>query len=316
MEYRKIGRSSLLVSAVGLGCNNFVHRCDLEQTRALVHKALDLGITFLDTADVYGNRGGSEEFLGHVLGARRKDVVLATKFGQQMDADGKLKGASRAYIMTAVEASLRRLRTEWIDLYQLHWPNADTPIEETLRALDELVRQGKVRHVGASNFNAAQIAEARQVSAAHGLASFIAFQSEYSLLARGVEDEVVPAIEASGAGLIPYYPLASGLLTGKYRRDAIPQDSRLAAPRAPEKRFLAQADWDAIEGLGAFSRSRGRTLLDLAFGWLLLRPVVASVIAGATRPDQLEQNVAAAAWRLSEDELAAVDRLTGAAGRT
>ena len=264
MNYRNVGRSDLVVSAVGVGCNNFVHRCDLEQSRALVHKALDLGITLFDTADVYGRRGGSEEFLGRILGPRRKDVVLATKFGQPMDDAGKLKGASRAYIMTAVEASLRRLRTDWIDLYQLHWPYPETPIEETLRALDDLVHQGKVRYIGGSNFDGTQVAEADHVASRFGLHHFISFQSEYSLLARGVERELIPAMQACGAGLIPYYPLASGLLTGKYKPDAIPEGSRLASPRAPEKnlsmtpigRPSSGCNDFAMRGAERFSNSR------------------------------------------------------------
>jgi len=313
MQYRNVGRSALVVSTVGVGCNNFVHRNDLEQAQALVHEALDLGITLFDTADVYGKRGGSEQFLGEILGARRKDVVLATKFGQQMDDEGKLKGASRGYIMTAAEASLRRLRTDWIDLYQLHWPNADTPIEETLRALDDLVQQGKVRHIGASNFSGAQVAEAHRVAVQRGLSHFVSFQSEYSLLARAAEIETIPAIAACGAGLLPYYPLASGLLTGKYRRDAIPQGSRLANPRPHEQKFIANANWPVIERLEEFCRARNRTLLDLAVSWLLAQPVVPSVIAGATRAEQLQQNVAAAGWTLGAEDLGEIDRITAQA---
>lgn len=309
MKYRKVGRSGLVVSEVGLGCNNFVHRNDLEQARVLVSKALDLGITLFDTADVYGQRGGSEEYLGKILGPRRKEVVLATKFGQPMDDEGKLKGASRAYVMAAAEASLRRLRTDWIDLYQLHWPKPETPIEETLRALDDLVRQGKVRYIGASNFNGAQIREAHETALRHGLTAFASFQSEYSLLARGVESQTLPAVEACGAGFLPYYPLASGLLTGKYRPDAIPEGSRLAAPRAPEQRFITSVNWPLIERLERFAGARGHSLLELAFGWLLAKPVVSSVIAGATRPEQLEQNVAAAEWRLSAEDMAEIERI-------
>lgn len=310
MDHRNVGRSGLLVSAVGIGCNNFVHRCDLERSRAVVHKALDLGITLFDTADVYGGRGGSEDFLGRILGDRRKEVVLATKFGQQMDEAGKLKGASRSYIMTAVEASLRRLRTDWIDLYQLHWPSPLTPIEETLRALDDLVRQGKVRYAGGSNFAGWQVAEAHHIAAHHGLNPLVSFQSEYSLLARGAEREAIPAMRACGVGLLPYFPLASGLLTGKYKPDAIPEGSRLATPRPHEKRFVSNANWPVVERLEQFCRARGRTLLGLAFGWLLAQPVVASVIAGATRPEQLEQNAAAAGWKLSAEEMAEIDTIT------
>jgi len=310
MQYRNVGQSSLVVSAAGIGCNNFVHRNDIEQARALIHTALDLGITLFDTADVYGKRGGSEEYLGQILGARRKDVVIATKFGQPMDDEGTLKGASRDYIMTAAEASLRRLRTDWIDLYQLHWPNAETPIEETLRALDDLVQQGKVRYIGASNFNGPQIFDAHRAALQRGLSHFVSFQSEYSLLARAVEIETIPAMVACGAGLLPYYPLASGLLTGKYKRDAIPEGSRLASPRAHEQKFIANANWPVIERLEEFCRAHDRTLLELAFSWLLARPVVASVIAGATRPEQLRLNAAAAGGKLSADDLEEVDRIT------
>jgi len=313
MKYRNIGRSDLLVSEVGVGCNNFVFRIDLAQTRTLVHKALDLGVTLFDTADVYGKRGGSEEFLGEILGPRRKDVVLATKFGQAMDDEGKLHGASRAYIMTAVEASLRRMRTDWIDLYQLHFPNAETPIEETMRALDDLVLQGKVRYIGASNFNGTQVREANETASRHGLARFVSFQSEYSLLTRGVENDAIPAIESCGAGLLPFYPLASGLLTGKYRRDEIPEGSRLATPRPHEQRFIADANWRSIEALEAFCRRRNHTLLELAFSWLLAQPVVPSVIAGVTQPEQLEKNVAAAAWTISAEDLAEIEQLTKSA---
>jgi aryl-alcohol dehydrogenase-like predicted oxidoreductase len=310
MKYRKVGRSDILVSEVGLGCNNFVHRSDFDQTRALVHRSLDLGITLFDTADVYGMRGGSEDYLGRILGERRKQVVLATKFGQAMDDEGRLQGASRGYIMTAVEASLRRLRTDYIDLYQLHWPKSDTPVEETLRALDELIQQGKVRRIGASNFNGAQIREAHDAASRHGFSPFISFQSEYSLLARNIEGDVLPAAQASGASVLPYYPLASGLLTGKYRHDAIPAGSRLASPRRPEQRFIAAANWPMIEQLSAFCDARGHTLLELAFSWLLSRPVISSVIAGATRTEQLEQNVASIDWKLDDADLAEIDRIT------
>jgi aryl-alcohol dehydrogenase-like predicted oxidoreductase len=310
MKSQNVGRSDLRVSVVGLGCNNFVHRCDLEQARGLVHKAIDLGITLFDTADVYGNRGGAESFFGEILGARRKDIVLATKFGQQMDDVGELKGASRRYIMTAVEASLRRLRTDWIDLYQLHWPSTVTPIEETLGALDALVRQGKVRYIGGSNFSASQIAEADDAASRLGLSRFISYQSEYSLLARGREHDEIPAMRDRGVDLIPYYPLASGLLTGKYKPDTIPKGTRLATPRRHEQKFIAEANWPMIDRLQQFCRARGRSLLELAFSWLLTQPVVASVVAGATRPEQLEKNVAAATWTLTAADLVEIDQIT------
>jgi aryl-alcohol dehydrogenase-like predicted oxidoreductase len=310
MQLRKVGGSQLAVSAVGLGCNNFNTRLDLAQTRAVVHKALDLGVTLFDTADSYGRRGGSERMLGEILGARRNEVVLATKFGTVMDDDGMLKGASRRYIMTAVEASLARLKTDWIDLYQLHWPDPATPIEETLRALDDLVRQGKVRFIGSSNKSAAQLAAADRTAREHGLTRFVSAQNEYSLLRRDAECDAIPAMQDLGLGLLPYFPLASGLLTGKYRRDQFPEGSRLATPRPHETRFRDQADWVTIDALEDFSRARGRTLLELAFGWLLARPVTASVIAGATTPAQLEQNCGAVSWVLTPAELAEIDRLT------
>jgi aryl-alcohol dehydrogenase-like predicted oxidoreductase len=228
MQQRNLGSSGLRVSVVGLGCNNFGMKLDLEQTRAVVHKALDCGITLFDTADSYGNRGGSEEALGQVLGDRRKDIVLATKFGLPMDAAETKKGASRRYILSAVEASLGRLKTDWIDLYQLHRPDPLTPIEETVRALDDLVRAGKVRYIGCSNLPAWQVVDALWTAKQVGGTSFICCQDEYSLLARDIERELIPAISAHGLGLLPYFPLASGLLTGKYQRNAaMPQDARL-----------------------------------------------------------------------------------------
>jgi len=315
VELRKIGGSDLRVSAVGLGCNNLGVRCDLAQSRAVVDQAIDSGITLFDTADTYGNRGGSEEFLGRILGSRRRDVVIATKFGNPMDDVGLLKGASRRYLMTAVEASLRRLKTDWIDLYQLHRPDPATPIEETLRALDDLVREGKVRHIGASNFTAAEVLAADRVARTHGLHRFVSMQNEYSLLARGVERELLPALSSCELGLLPYFPLASGLLTGKYSPDHVPDGSRLATPRPHERAFIADADWAAISRLEQFARSRGRSLLELAFGWLLAQPTVASVIAGATRAEQIVQNVAAADWRLTDEDAAEAGRLAAGDAR-
>jgi aryl-alcohol dehydrogenase-like predicted oxidoreductase len=275
-----------------------------------VHTAIVLGVTLFDTADMYGNRGGSEEILGNIFGARRKDIVLATKFGMPMDDDGKLKGASRSYVMTAVEASLKRLKTDWIDLYQLHQPDPKTPIEETLRALDDLVRQGKVRHIGCSNLSAAQVAEAQATSRDKSLAAFISCQDEYSLLVRDIERELLPAMEKHGLGLLPYFPLSGGLLTGKYKRNApMPAGARLTAAKNMADRYMTEAGWRAIEGLEAFAAARGRTMLELAFGWLLAHRPVASVIAGASTPEQVEQNVKASAWALMPDELAAIDKL-------
>jgi aryl-alcohol dehydrogenase-like predicted oxidoreductase len=312
MEIRNLGRSGLRVSAIGLGCNNFGGRIDLAATRQVIHKALDLGITLFDTADVYGNRGGSETEMGQVLGDARKRIVLATKFGMAMDdADVKL-GGSRRYIMQAAEDSLRRLRTDWIDLYQIHQPDPRTPIEETLRALDDLVRQGKVRYVGCSNYPAWQVVEAQWTARAGGLAAFVSCQDEYSLLVRDVvEQQLRPAMLQHGLGLLPFFPLASGALTGKYRRNApLPADSRLTKTARLADRYLTERNWAVAERLGDFAEQRGHTLLELAFSWLLAQAPVSSVIAGATRPEQLEQNVRAGGWRLTAEELAEVDRIT------
>jgi aryl-alcohol dehydrogenase-like predicted oxidoreductase len=311
METRRLGHSDLVVSAVGLGGNNFGGRIDLAAARAVVHTALDLGVNLIDTADAYGNRGGSEEALGQILGSRRNDVVLATKFGLQMDAAGQLKGASRGYIMRAVEASLTRLRTDRIDLYQLHRPDPRTPIEETLRALDDLVRQGKVRTIGCSNLPARDVVAAQEIARRHGLTGFVSCQDEYSLLERGIERELMSVIDESGLGLLPYFPLASGLLTGKYRRGApMPPGARLARNAGHAADFITDRSWRLIEELTAFSRRHGRSLIELAFGWLLSHPQVTSVIAGATSVEQVEQNVGAANWRLSAEMLAEVDRIT------
>jgi aryl-alcohol dehydrogenase-like predicted oxidoreductase len=313
MERRNLGISGLRVSLVGLGCNNFGGRIGLEESRAVVHKALDLGITLFDTADTYGNRGGSEDALGALLGERRKDIVLATKFGLPMDDAHALAGASRRYIMTAVEASLRRLRTDWIDLYQLHTPDDLTPIEETLRALDDLIRQGKVRYVGNSNFAAWQAVEAQWSARHHNLNRFVSCQNEYSLLERDIEAELVPAMQACELGLLPYFPLASGLLSGKYRREAPPPPgTRLARMKGLAERYLTSANWTIVARLEDFCARRGHGLLELAFSWLAARPAVASVIAGATKPEQLEQNVKAVGWALTADDLAEIDGLTKA----
>jgi aryl-alcohol dehydrogenase-like predicted oxidoreductase len=310
VNYRKLGKTGLEVSAVGLGCNNFGMRIDLEATRKVADKAIELGITLFDTADIYGNMGGSESMLGEILGARRKDIVLATKFAGPMSAGVARRDASRRYIMSAVEASLTRLKTDWLDLYQLHFPDHLTPMEETLRALDDLVQQGKVRYIGCSNLPAWQIVEAAWISKHEHLTSFVSCQDEYSLLVRDIEREKLPVIEAYGLGVLPYFPLASGLLTGKYTRGAEPsEDSRFGKIKRLGERYGSEQNWDAVEHLQKFSAARGHTLIELAFSWLLARPSVASVIAGATKPEQLEQNVKAAGWKLTADELAEIDRL-------
>ncbi|HEX3501256.1 MAG TPA: aldo/keto reductase [Stellaceae bacterium] len=311
MKQRNLGRSGLLVSLVGLGCNNFGGRIDLEASRKVVHKALDLGITLFDTADIYGNQGGSETCLGAILGDRRKDIVLATKFTMPMDKEGILKGASRRYIMSAVDASLKRLKTDWIDLYQVHQPDPLTPIEETLRALDDLVRQGKVRYIGCSNFPAWQVVAAQWTSRHHNLDAFVSCQDEYSLLVRDIERELVPAMTQYGLGLLPFFPLASGLLTGKYKRDAAkPEGARLTYMQNLADRYMTETNWQIIERLSAFAAKRDHTLLELALSWLAARPAVSSVIAGATKPEQLELNVKAADWPLTAEEMAEIDKIT------
>lgn len=298
------------MSTVGLGCNNFGMRIDLEATRKVVARALDLGITLFDTADIYGTMGGSETMLGQALGERRKDIVLATKFAGPMVEGRTRRDASRRYIMTAVDASLQRLKTDWIDLYQLHFPDPVTPMEETLRALDDLIHQGKVRYIGCSNLPAWQMVEAQWIARDHGLHRFISAQDEYSLVARDIEAEKLPAAQAYGMGMLPYFPLASGLLTGKYKRGAeAAAGTRFASIQRLAERYSTGTNWELVEQLEAFCAKRGRTLLELAFSWLLARPPVASVIAGATKPEQLDANVKAAGWALTPEDLAEIDRM-------
>jgi aryl-alcohol dehydrogenase-like predicted oxidoreductase len=311
MKKRKLGNSTLEVSVVGLGGNNFGGRIDFDASQRVVHRAIELGVNLIDTADSYGNKGGSEEWLGRILGEKRNQIVLASKFGLQMDDAGKLKGASRGSIMQAVEASLTRLRTDWIDLYQLHRPDPQTPIEETLRALDDLVRQGKVRFIGCSNLSAQQLIEAQDTARQHGLAAFVSCQDEYSLVVRDVERELLPAAKARGLGILPYFPLASGLLTGKYKRGAPPPPgSRLSKIPRHADDFMTERNWRIVGELEEFTARRGRSMLELAFSWLLRDGVVASVIAGATSPEQVEQNIRAAGWALTAQDLAEIDRIT------
>jgi len=289
------------VTIVGLGCNNFGGRTDEEASRLVIDAALDAGVTFFDTADVYGNRGGSEEIIGRALGGRRDQVVLATKFGHDL-GDGETARGSRPYIRKAIEASLRRLQTDRIDLYQYHRPDGVTPLEETLGALHELVQEGLVRAIGSSNFTAAMVEESDAI--ASGLTPFASEQSEYSWLARGAEDELLPACERLGVSFIPYFPLASGLLTGKYRRgEPAPEGTRLHG------RELDEAKLDHVERLEAFASERGVTLLDVAIGGLLAQPAVTSVIAGATKPEQVRANAVAGNWEPSADDLAALRSL-------
>ena len=312
METRNIGK--LDASVVGLGCNNFGGRIDEAATKRVVSAALDAGITLFDTADIYGGTL-SEEFLGRALGARRDEAVVATKFGGPIDEERK-GGASASYIARAVDDSLRRLGTDRIDLYQLHFPDAATPFEETLDALDQLVRSGKVLEIGASNFSAEQIDDTARISADRGIARFASVQNEYSLLRRGPERfGVLDACERDGLAFIPYFPLASGVLTGKYHRNEAPPEGTRLAGMPAERRDDALSDkvFDRVEALDAWARDRGHSLLELAIAWLLARPTVATVIAGATKPEQAQANAAAASWRLTDDDLREVDAVIDAA---
>ena len=312
MQQRTLGKTALKVSAVGLGCNNFGLRIDSEASRAVIHRALDLGITFFDTADVYGHRGGSETCLGQFLGTRRQEVVIASKFGNAMDDAGTLQGASRRYMMAAVEASLKRLKTDWIDIYQLHRYDPATPLEETMRAFDDLIKQGKIRYAGVSAVPAWRLVDMQWTAKHHGYRGLTTCEAEYSLLARAPERELIPAMEAHDMSLLPYYPLASGLLTGKYRRNAPkPEGARLTKGKRYAEMFMTDANWTRLEQLELFCRQRGRTLLELAFSWLAAQPVVACVIAGATAPEQLDANVQAADWKLAPEERLEIDKITG-----
>lgn len=307
MKVRRLGNSGLKVSVVGLGCNNFGMRIDAAQTQVVVDAAIDAGVTLFDTADIYGGTQ-SEEFLGKALGKRRRDIVLATKFGMPVGQDPRKRGGSRRWIMQAVEDSLRRLGTDYIDLYQHHQPDPDTPVDETLRALDDLVTQGKVRYLGNSNYTGWQIADADWTAA--GQSRFVSAQNLYSLLERDVEREVLPACEHFGLGFLPFFPLASGLLSGKYRRgEPPPEGTRLQAWGARGEAAMTDANFDRVEALEAWAKERGHTILELAFAWLLGHEVVSSVIAGATTPEQVKTNAATAAWRLTPEEVDEVTKL-------
>ena len=313
MTYRQLGTSGLTVSVVGIGCNNFGARMADADVPRVVDAAIDAGITLFDTADVYGGAGGpgrSETLLGEALKGKRDSVVLATKFGMDMQGtngpDWGVRG-SRRYIRLAVEASLRRLQTDWIDLYQMHRPDPLTPIEETLETLSDLVREGKVRYLGSSNFAGWQVLDADWTARTGGFEPFVSDQSEYSWLSRGIEAELVPALEHTGKGLLPYFPLASGLLTGKYKRGAgAPDGSRLAG----QDDRLAEADFDTIEAIEKFAADRGVSMLHVAVGGLAAMPTVGSVIAGATSVEQVRSNVEAGAWQPSEDDLVELSRIT------
>jgi aryl-alcohol dehydrogenase-like predicted oxidoreductase len=310
MELRNLGRSGLRVSAIGLGCNNFGARIDQAATERVIDAAIDLGITLFDTADVYGERGGSETAMGRCLGERRHRIVLASKFGMPMD-DAEAKGGARRYIMSAIDASLTRLKTDYLDLYQLHKADPLTPMDETLRALEDLVKAGKIRYYGCSNVPAWGVVEAAWMAKTMNLSGFVSCQDEYSLVVRDPERDLLPAMRQYGLGLLPYFPLASGLLTGKYRRNApMPEDARLTKTQRSADRFLTDKNWAISEKLIDFAEARGRTILELAFSWLLAQAPVSSVIAGATKPEQLAQNVKAGDWKLTAEELAEIDTLT------
>jgi aryl-alcohol dehydrogenase-like predicted oxidoreductase len=305
---RRLGDSEIEVSAVGLGCNNFGRRLDLDRTAAVLNAALDAGVTLFDTADVYGD-GNSERLIGEVLEGRREEFVLATKFGWELSgAEGAPDAprGSREYIRWAIDGSLQRLHTDRIDLYQYHHPDGTTPLEDTLAALDELVREGVVSAIGCSNFSASQLEEAEQISRDRGLTRFVTLQNEYSLLQRQIEAEVQPACERLNVSILPFFPLASGLLTGKYKRgENGPEGSRLSSG----EQAGSDEQFDRVEALEDFAEERGVGVLDVAIAGLAAQPAVASVIAGATRPEQVRANVAALSWRPSENDLAELDRI-------
>jgi aryl-alcohol dehydrogenase-like predicted oxidoreductase len=316
MEFRPVGKSGLHVSTVGLGCNNFGRRLDAAASARVVHAAIDAGVTFFDTADVYG-AGQSEEYLGAAIKGRRDDLIIATKFRSPMGDTPYDQGGSRRYIRRAIEASLRRLGTDYIDLYQMHAPDAGTPIEETLSALDDLIHEGKVRYIGSSNFSGWQIADADWTARTNLWTRFISAQNQYSLMAREVERDVQPACVRFDIGLIPFFPLASGMLTGKYKRgQPPPEGTRLAGSPTPG-RFMNDSSFDVVEKLEAFASERGITLLQIAIGDLLAQPRICSVIAGATKPEQVLANVEAGAWKPSPEDLARIDEIapTQAPGR-
>ena len=303
MEYRTLGSSGLQVSVVGLGTNNFGGRLDFQATDTVIKRSVDQGINLLDTANSYGDTR-SEEFIGKSTKGIRDQVLLATKVASPRGEGPNRRGASRKHVMEQVELSLRRLQTDYIDLYQIHFPDPNTPIEETLRTLDDLVRQGKVRYAGCSNFQAWQVSQAMERSSKLGLEPFVSVQPSYSMLKRDVEQELVPCCNAYGLGILPYFPLASGFLTGKYRRGETPPDgTRLAGNSRMADTYLTDANFDVLEALEAFAAERGRSMVELAIAWLLANPSVSSVIAGATRPEQVDANAKAADWGLGADEM-------------
>ena len=311
MEYRSLGKSGLQVSAVGLGCNNFGGRVDAAGTAAVVNKCIDVGITFFDTADAYG-RGASEEFLAPALKPHRRNIVIATKSAVPMGEGPYWGGASRKYLMNAVEDCLRRLDTDYIDLYLMHRWDPRVPLDETLRALEDMVRSGKVRYIGNSNYTAWQVVEAAWLARSEHLTPFVSAENEYNLLNQGPRQELIPACERYGLGLLPFFPLASGFLTGKYRpNEAPPEGTRLGGNSPFAARVLNDKNFDTLLKLEGFARERGHTMVELAVSWLASQPVVGSVIAGATKPEQVEENAHAADWKLTADEMAEVDAIMG-----
>ena len=310
MEFRKLGKSDLSVSLIGLGCNNFSGRIDLDIARSVIEKSLDLGINFFDTADVYGGKGGSEEYLGKILGSKRKEIILATKFAMPMDDSGLLSGASRKYIHKAIEASLRRLKTDWIDLYQVHRPDITIDPDETMLALDELVQQGKVRYIGCSNYSPKQLIDAQSVFINDDSKKFISCQDEYSLLVRDIEEELTNTFQSYEMGLLPYFPLASGLLTGKYKKnESLPDNSRFFAWPQLSDRYMTEHNWKKIHNLEKFCKRNNIKLVELAFSWLASKTFVSSIIAGATSPKQVSENVDTLHFKITESQLKEVDSI-------
>ena len=316
MRLRNLGWSNLAISPIGVGCMNFGSMCDQAATDAIVSTAFDLGVNFFDVADIYGGAmNRSEAMLGKALGGRRHAAIVATKFGAKLGGGGGAApgGGSADYITRAVEASLASLGTDYLDLYQHHFPDAGTPVEETLRALDNLVRQGKVRHIGCSNYTGAMLSAATEVANGLSLTPFVVAQNRYSLLTRDIETDLVPVCLTQGVGVLPYFPLESGLLSGKYRKGKpLPEGSRFAKWRGGGS-FASEARYEIVERLAVYGDARGRSVLDLAIGWLVAQPAVASVIAGVTRPEQLVQNVAAGSWEPAGEELAAISAIAAQA---
>jgi len=311
MEYRNLGNSGLQVSLVGLGCDNFGQPLDAAATATVVNKCIDVGITFFDTSDFYG-LGKSEEFMAPVLKPHRRNIVIATKGSAPMREGPYWAGASRKYLMDAVEDSLRRLDTDYIDLYQIHRPDPKTPIEETLRALDDLVRSGKVRYIGSSKCTGWQVVEAEWVARTQHLTHYISAQNEYSLLRRGVENELTPVCTKYGVGLLPYFPLAGGFLTGKYRPgQPPPEGSRMAESKQYADLFLREENYQTLTKLEGFAEQHGHSMVELAISWLASKPYVGSVIAGATKPEQVEENAKAADWHLTPEDMKEIDELLG-----